>query len=937
MTGRMLGHYRIVEKIGAGGMGDVYRARDEHLARDVAIKVLPPSTLSNESARKHFHKEALILSQLNHPNVATIYDFDTHQGVDFLVMEYIPGVTLSERLAAGPLPEKEVAALGTQLAEGLSAAHEFGVVHRDLKPGNLRLTVDGRLKILDFGLAKLRAPVSPNAITESVGESQTIAGTLPYMAPEQLLMGEIDARTDIWGAGCVLYEMATGRCPFVEKVSTATADAILHKPCSFRKHIQASLSPQLEEIVLKCLEKEPADRYQSAAELAIDLRRTRRAAPSPVLHNTTRGTPKFLWQHRKFVLTAAILFGVAIAATFFTYSRIHTALPLTERDTIMLADFTNTTGDPVFDDALKQAVAIQLGQSPFLELVSQSRINKAQIRMGHTSTQRVTGETAREICRRIDSKAVIEGSIASLGNQYVLGLKAVNCVSGDVLNQGQNRASRKEDVLNALDDLAARLRRSLGESLSTIQKFNTPMAEATTSSLEALQALSQGDQNWDKGLQAALPFYQHAIELDPSFAMAYMSMAGALGNSGRTEESVDYTKKAYLLREHITERERLLIEGRYYMSVTGELERARQVYEVYKQAYPRSGRAYNQIGVIYCAYGQYEKALAEHLQLLRLVPDSSQSYGNTAIDYLALNRLDDAEHVLAQARAGNLGGNFLAYVFYLLAFLRGDEQSMSRILSSTNGDTEAEYMLFGVQAETEAYYGRMKAAREFSRRAQESALRAGNTEIALGYQLESALREADMSNTSRARQEATAAIAHGSGWGYQPVAALTLARLGDPRANSLKKELQQRHPLDTLINNYWIPSVEAASALRKNNAASAIEILRLVTPYESGLPIGLITLNTAFYPVYLRGQAYLKADEPASAEREFQKILNHPGIATNAYVLPLAQLGLARARALANDTTGARAAYQKFFAIWKDADPDISILQRAKAEYATLQ
>jgi eukaryotic-like serine/threonine-protein kinase len=495
MVGQTISHYQILEKLGEGGMGVVYKARDEHLQREVAIKVLSVGTLGDEAARKLFRKEALALSRLNHPNIATIYDFDTQQDVDFLVMEYIPGITLREKLATGPLPEKEVLRLGTQLGQGLAAAHEHGVVHRDLKPGNLQLTGDGWLKILDFGLAKLRLPAAESAATESLTGTQTMAGTLPYMAPEQLVGGEIDARTDIHAAGSVLYEMATGQRPFADVERAQLIGAILRQPPRSPVALNPRLSPELERIIGKCLEKEPENRYQSAKELAIDLRRLETGVLSAVQPAATPAgwSSAKLWRIAIPVLLAAVVVAGGL------YYRSHQAKPLTDKDTIVLSDFDNKTGDPVFDDTLKQGLSVQLEQSPFLNLVSERKVNETLKLMGRPAGGRLTPEVTREVCQRTSSKAMLAGSIAGLGSQYVIGLRAVNCSTGDVLAQAQEQAAAKEAVLKALDAAAVSLRSKLGESLSSVQKYATPVEEATTPSLEALKAYSLGVKNVEAG------------------------------------------------------------------------------------------------------------------------------------------------------------------------------------------------------------------------------------------------------------------------------------------------------------------------------------------------------------------------------------------------------------------------------------------------------
>jgi serine/threonine protein kinase len=547
MVGQMLSHYRILEQIGAGGMGVVYRAHDERLERDVAIKVLPVGTLADESARRRFRKEALTLSKLSHPNIATVHDFDSQDGVDFLVTEYVSGVTLDAKLAGAGLPEKEVIRLGTQLSEGLDAAHQQDIVHRDLKPANLRLTPDGRLKILDFGLAQLMPHASDLGLTATLTQSQEVTGTLPYMAPEQLRGGVADTRCDIWAAGAVLYEMATAHRPFEEKVPTALADDIIHKTPLSPRSLKSTLSPKLAAVILKCLEKEPAQRYQSARELQADLERLSTGA-SPL------AARRRLWP----VIAASAIVVVSLAVGAFFY--LHRSPQLTEKDTIVLADFANTTGDAVFDDTLKQALAVQLEQSPFLNVLSDQKVNATLRLMDRSPSDRLTENVARELCQRAGSKAMLAGSIDSLGRQYVIGLKALNCTSGDSLAREQVQAAAKEEVLKALSTAARNIRGKLGEALATIQQFDTPVEQATTPSLEALKAYSLGLKTWNmKGDTAGLPFFRRAVELDPEFAMAYARMGGVYGDLGEPTLSAENMRRAFELREKVSERERLYI------------------------------------------------------------------------------------------------------------------------------------------------------------------------------------------------------------------------------------------------------------------------------------------------------------------------------------------------------------------------------------------
>jgi eukaryotic-like serine/threonine-protein kinase len=930
-VGLELGHYCIVEKIGAGGMGEVYRARDEHLSRDVAIKVLPPGTLSDESARKHFHKEALILSQLNHPNVATIYDFDTQQGIDFLVMEYIPGITLSEKVAAGALPEKEVLRLGVQLGEGLAAAHDHRVVHRDLKPGNLRVTDDGRLKILDFGLAKLWHPVTDTAATESLSKTQAMAGTLPYMAPEQLLGGEIDARTDLHAAGLVLYEMATGRYPFADVDNSQLIGAILHRPPRPPAAVNPRLSQELERIIGKCLEKEPENRYQSAKELAIDLRRLQTPSAAKVAEVPVAG--RKLW--KVLVPAAAMLVAAAIGgALYFNSQR---ARALTDKDTIVLSDFDNKTGDPVFDDTLKQGLSVQLEQSPFLALISERRVNETLKLMGRSLDERLTANVTREVCQRTGSKAMLAGSIAGLGSQYVIGLKAVNCNTGDVLAEAQEQAAGKEAVLKALDAAAVGLRRKLGESLSTVEKYATPLEEATTPSLEALKVYSLGRKtDYAKGSTAALPFYKRAVELDPNFAMAYAAMSQVYFSFNAGGRGVENARKAYDLREKVSERERFFIEGHYHVAATGELEKAAQTFELWKQTYSRDYLPYQYLGFISCELGDLEKTLEENREALRLEPNIVDNYINLGEVYTAFNRLDEAEAVYKQAEERKLENEMLLQSRYWLAFLKGDAAQMAQLASAAMGKPGSEDLLLATQADTEGWYGKLKNAHELTGRAMDSAQHNDAKEAAAAYQASSALREVEAGNRQQARAEANAALKLAPNRDVRALAALALARAGDTAgAEKLAAELDKTFPLDTLVQRYWLPTIRAGIALERKDPHRAIELLKVTSTVELGEPMSSLTIFLC--PAYLRGEAYLMLHDGNRTAAEFQKFIDHRGVVMNFPWGALARLGLARAYAMQGDTTKAKTAYKDFLTLWKDADPDIPILKQAKAEYAKLQ
>ena len=854
LEGTTISHYEVISHLATGGMGVVYKARDTRLGRIVALKFLPESFAHDPHALNRFHWEARTASSLNHPNICTLYEVGELAAQPFMVMEYLDGQSLQELISGRPLETDRLLQLAVEIADALEAAHGELIIHRDIKPGNIIVTRRGHAKILDFGVAKLcprasiadpllakgrlRGSLALEAVTvddeyrDPVLTSRgTTIGTVSYMSPEQARGEELDARTDLFSFGVVLYEMATGRQAFSGRTTAAVLHAILTEQPRLPLELNPQLPRDLERIICKALEKDRAARYPSATEMLTDLTALRDSRHIDIQRK--QGKKKL--EHLSLLALVAVL--LLIPALSYFYFRAAKSQRLTDKDTVLLADFTNNTGNNIWDETLKQWLRAELDQSPFLNILSDENVSKLLQYAGRSPSERITPELGRELCRRAGGKAMLFGRISSIGRHYAIELEAENCENGDPLAEEQKEANSQEDVLSKLQDAGVSLRNKLGESLASIQKYDVPLEQATTPSFQALQAYSDAlSVRRLRGENDALPLLRRAVTLDTNFAMAHAVLATVYSNLDDNAMAAEHAELAYVLRQRVTERERFYVDSSYYNMVTGELEKELGVYEQWKLVYPRDPTPLHKLAYGDGFLGRYEKAAAGYREALNLEPNDVLNYIDLASVYIVLGRLDDARDVLNELQARKLEHEYVSEVSYLLAFMRGDVAEMDRLLATANSNPESQDILLSSQSDTEAFHGRVRKAREFFLRAVESARQNGGRARASEWQVHAALWEAELGNRRIAWRLARTAFPVGTGKDVPAeaaVAALALARAGDvTRAESLVQDLMRQFPTDVWMNGYWLPSIRAAIELDRHNPARAIEVLQVAKPYE---------------------------------------------------------------------------------------------------------
>ncbi|HXM66164.1 MAG TPA: protein kinase [Candidatus Acidoferrum sp.] len=936
LTGKKVSHYRVLDVIGGGGMGMVFKAEDLKLGRLVALKFLPEEFAGDAFALKRFEREAQTASALSHPNICTIYEIEEHEGQPFIAMELLQGENLRDHLSASKqkrLPLPELLGISAQICDGLQAAHDKGIIHRDVKPANIFLCKSGTVKILDFGLAKLagsdvvldsaeavrateRATPSTESLTKALTRTGTTAGTAQYMSPEQVRHEELDTRSDLFSFGLVVYEMACGQRAFTGQTLVEVHEAILHQPPAPARARNPVLPRSLDLVLAKALEKDRNRRYQSATALKDDLKRITRE-----VHPARR------WTRR--ALAAGALLAVG-ALSVWRYEVYRHRITLAPTDTIVLADVDNRTNDPVFDDALNNALRYEMEQTPYLNVLG---LDKAYASMGQLKlapTTRITPGIARQICSKTNSKMVVSDSIADAGNRYQLEMRAVDCGSGATLAEEQEDINSRNEVVHELGVTAVRLRSKLREPSDSLARFNQPLEKALSASPEALQAGTQGAKLYLAGdAEGALKLNQQAVELDPNFALMYWRMGAAYLFLGNTELSAASYTHAYQLRDRLTERDRLNNEIDYYGRVTGDWEKEYSSVLRFLEVFPRDVLAHANLRAAFVHLGQPDRAADEAAETARLRP--SPYYFGSAIQSIRFaSRFNEAKSWLAQADTLKLDNSLIRRERLIVAFATGDRDNVEKILKEEERGGYREDFLYE-HSLIEIQQGRFRSAERLRLQALGRTSKASNADWWVVF---SALEDAEVGNDVQARRYEGKAAGSPLDRNSKIALALALARSGrTAEAGKLVDQISAERPEDTLVQHYFIPTIRAAIKLRQHDPAAAIDLLRGTAKYD----LAFTGSFDSVYPAYIRGLAYVGVGDGQSAVAQFRKLIDNPGFSVRHVIGPLARLQLGRAQKMMGDNASARKSYEEFLSIWKDADADVPIYRQAKAEYAQLQ